>query len=104
MNLDEIRARAEAATEGPWYHGGDTRVSQQMFEPHELIVSPTYPIIEFQSGEQGVADAEFAAHAREDIPALLAEVERLRSAGAPLPLEPDTPRSTWTGCGNWPAR
>lgn len=82
MNLDDLRARAEAATEGPWYHGGDPRVSQQMFEPHELIVSPTCPIIEFESGEQGVADAEFAAHAREDIPALLAEVERLRSAGA----------------------
>jgi hypothetical protein len=28
----------------------------------------------------GIADAEFIAHAREDVPALLAEVERLRTA------------------------
>jgi hypothetical protein len=75
--LEEIRARAEAATEGPWYYGGDTRVAQEMFQNHELIVSPTYPIIEFEPSEQGEADAEFAAAARTDVPALLDEIDRL---------------------------
>jgi len=44
LDLDAIRARVDAATEGPWE-----------------------------------ASHEFAAHARTDIPALLAEVERLRA-------------------------
>jgi len=79
LDLNAIRARADAATEGPWYFGGDTAVAQEMFQNHELIVSPTYPIIEFEPGEQGEADAEFVAHARTDVVALLAEVEQLSS-------------------------
>jgi hypothetical protein len=39
--------------------------------------SPEYDV---DSG-QGRADAEFIAHARQDIPDLLAEVQRLRRAG-----------------------
>ena len=38
-------------------------------------------------------DAEFIAHAREDVPALLAEVERLRATVARVEALPDT----WTG-------
>lgn len=51
--LGEIRERVAAATEGPWEHGDR----------------------QFTAGDQ--ADAEFIAHAREDVPWLLAEVERL---------------------------
>jgi hypothetical protein len=80
LDLDEIDARAEAATEGPWYHGGDKAVARQMFEPHELIVSPNYPLIEFEPSDQGVADAKFAAHARTDVPILVAEIKRLHAA------------------------
>jgi hypothetical protein len=48
--LTEIEARVSAATPGPW---------------------TTYD-------DDSEADAEFIAHAREDIPALLAEVKQLR--------------------------
>lgn len=79
LDLDAIRACAEAATDGPWYHGGDTRVAQEMFQNHELIISPMYPLVEFADNEQGAADAEFAARARTDVPALLAHIDLLNS-------------------------
>ena len=67
-DLDAIRARAEAATEGPW--------EAEALEGN--IVTPTQgTIVEVYSWTD--ADAEFIAHAREDVPALLAEVEQLRA-------------------------
>jgi regulator of replication initiation timing len=47
--LDVIRKRAEAATPGPWF-----------------------------AEAANTADAEFIAHARQDVPKLLAEIERLK--------------------------
>lgn len=70
--LEEIRRRAEAATEGPWrieesrYEGSYNVTSVN--ETHDLSACLCRP-----------DDAEFISHAREDIPDLLAEVERLRS-------------------------
>lgn len=68
MNIEEIKAREKAATPGPWENGpyvGD--------EP-EII---------YGVGRQKVArifdeqrDRDFIAGAREDIPALIAELER----------------------------
>lgn len=61
-----IRARAEAATDGPW------GVSDEV---------PTF-VVTCLDGEGTItdyldeADAEFIAHARTDVPALLAEVDR----------------------------
>ncbi len=65
MNLDKIRARIDAASKGPWQGGEDG-----------LVWAPRLGDPVSASTEQ--ADAEFIAHARTDIPALLAEVERLR--------------------------
>ena len=79
--LAAINARAEAATPGPWRAPKRERLE---------------PVVFFASGDaadviQGVAgnspgkhiglspeDAEFIAHSREDVPALVAEVRRLR--------------------------
>lgn len=60
LDLDAIRARAEAATEGPWF-AWDRAVGWNI-----VITRPE--------------DAAFIAAARTDVPALLAEVERLREA------------------------
>ena len=60
IDLEAIEARANAASEGPWYEEG-------WFTKDE---DGDYVEIE-------PAEAAFIAHAREDIPALLAEVERL---------------------------
>lgn len=65
--LDEIEARANRATEGPWevIGGGEyvTGVS--------IVVAP-------DDGGVTSADAEFIASARTDVPQLVAEVRRLQ--------------------------
>lgn len=63
--LAEIKARCEAATPGPWYADGWALWDDDHGEFVEL--HDTDP------------DAQFIAHARSDIPALLAEAERLQS-------------------------
>jgi hypothetical protein len=55
--LDVIGARANAATPGPW----------------------TWPDWDDCSEQEADANNEFIAHAREDVPALVAEVRRLRA-------------------------
>jgi len=66
LDLDAIRARLAAATPGPWTAHPDGLVWSDL---------PGDPV----SGSVEQANAELIAHARQDIPALLAEVERLRA-------------------------
>lgn len=73
--LDEIRERLEAANPGPW----------------EVVDSRNglgFGIVSNDSSAEWAgaiwrAEAEFIAHAREDIPFLLGEIERL----SPLPAD-----------------
>jgi hypothetical protein len=76
--LSEIEARAEAATPGPWWveaisdavrlciGKGRSKVILGRFRPPQLPERETH------------ANVIFCAHAREDIPKLIAEVRRLR--------------------------
>jgi len=85
LDLDAIRARAEAATEGPWgvidWDSPDEGVNfihvLQEQDGLETVCALPNPA-EYTNRSCLRADAEFIAHAREDVPALLAEVERLR--------------------------
>ncbi|MGN7387780.1 hypothetical protein [Sporosarcina sp. SAFN-015] len=70
QDLEAIRKRAEAATVGPWKYN-DQHGYLAPVTPQREICAITNEITRYY-------DAEFIAHAREDIPALLAEVERLR--------------------------
>ena len=79
LDLAAIRQRVEKATEGPWNTGFD-------YEKNDpIVLAPGYieHTIDYtltEGGlEHGKADAEFIAHAREDIPALLAEIDRLNA-------------------------
>jgi hypothetical protein len=76
LDLEAIRARAEAATPGPWeassapdYPQGNTLGWDVMAAPRCVVAGAPLP----------QNDAAFIAHSREDVPKLLAEVERLRS-------------------------
>jgi hypothetical protein len=80
--LQAIAARAEAATVGPW------KVYVDWKNPFDLgfgidgvsgLICPT--------AFKRRADATFCAHARTDIPALLAEIERLQAEVARLEEE-----------------
>jgi len=90
--LAEIKARCEAATRAPWdvveIHPKHYHVSAALDEP---------PVAEV---EYIIQDAEFVAHARSDVPALLAEVERLRGLikAAELTSRPDPVRGVAFGC------
>ncbi|WP_060210221.1 hypothetical protein [Sporosarcina koreensis] len=66
--LEAIRERAEAATEGPWKN----------FDGGYIVGGSEIAVGEVVAEAERDADAEFIAHAREDIPALLAEVERMQ--------------------------
>jgi hypothetical protein len=64
--LAEIKARVEAASKGPW------KVCEDY---SDVLDGDGHQIIShFHDG-----DGQFTAHAREDVPALLAEVERLKA-------------------------
>ena len=66
LDLDAIEARAQAATPGPW------------------TVSEDYDdILDAEGGQLASywmeVDGQFIAHAREDVPAMAAEIRRLRA-------------------------
>jgi len=72
LDLDPIEARADAATVGPWAYD---------FEPRgrDVAYVVIHPASTASIAEDAIEeDAEFIAHAREDFPALIAEVRRLR--------------------------
>lgn len=73
-DLNMIKERAKKATPGPWYADdekwpGNANL-QYWFDTHYDGVGAAAT----------KADAEFIANAREDIPKLVAEIERLREA------------------------
>jgi hypothetical protein len=87
--LAAIKARAEAASIGPWTDDGGT-VSAPNRPPN---VGPPFGLTEVVEWVMNDADRAFITHAREDVPWLVAQVERYRSAlwhiqqlhdGAPL--------------------
>ena len=78
--LDEIQARANAATDGPWWtefwlddlswREGHYSVLAKKDDPVR-IVDPSWETSE----EQTKADAEFIAHARSDVPDLVGALQ-----------------------------
>ena len=77
LDLDAIKARHFAARDGEWKvnetHDDGTAV---VYIDHESIRNAVTVLFEADWGE--LADAEFIAHSHQDVPALVAEVERLR--------------------------
>lgn len=75
--LAAIRERAEAATEGPWWGGGNNRRRDAVGLVGRLSDRGTGNAIAVLAGVgmDRVADAEFIAHARTDVPALVGALE-----------------------------
>jgi hypothetical protein len=79
--LDAIKARVVAASKAPWqsfvegrdHTSGDNFIRVGGLEDDEPDVYGSR-----DTGPASVADQDFIAHARQDIPRLLAEVRRLR--------------------------
>lgn len=70
--LNEIKERAEKATSGPWRmaFGANYELAVRELDGGKFIADIDY---------ESTNDAAFIAHAREDIPALVSEVERLQT-------------------------
>ncbi|HUQ95000.1 MAG TPA: hypothetical protein VM120_25200 [Bryobacteraceae bacterium] len=76
--LEAIEARAADATPGPWWWGAgrsEVLCSDGILADHKHI----FVNCGRGSGDPEPEDAEFIAHARTDIPALVAEVRRLQA-------------------------
>jgi hypothetical protein len=69
IDLNAIRSRASSATAGPWAYRANRDIHDSAIRTEETH----QPIASAVSHD----DAEFIAHAREDIPALLSELARL---------------------------
>ncbi|WP_239934219.1 hypothetical protein [Streptomyces sp. CBG31] len=94
--LAEIAARAEAATAGPWCTDGAEIYQGDEYAWDAFWVGETCRADE---ADGGTVDAAFIAHARTDVPALLAEVERLRAAlssAADAIAEQDDETADWS--------
>ena len=79
MNIDqfikEAQARCDAATDGPWRSRG------------MCIDGPEMAI--YDEGGHGAEDADFIAHARQDLPAALEIIASLRAELATVTQERD---------------
>ncbi len=74
VDLEAIRTRADAATPGPWRTWNDGHVGAPAAHIGGIFM-PT----NCADHAQWMPDATFAAHAREDVPALVAELAVLRA-------------------------
>ena len=105
--LQAIEERANAATPGPWDNRGDI-VKDIAFEDDVIFYAADSMGPHIESGDWQTAvtqmrtDAAFIAHAREDVPALIAEVRALRSKLDAVPIDAiraiydSVPVNNWT--------
>lgn len=85
--LDAMEQRCGAATPGPWWawfegrdgFGGDSFIGQGSDEPGTVPARRDLYLSTYKDEPPvPVADYDFIAHARQDVPRLIAEVRRLR--------------------------
>ena len=76
-DLDLIESRANAAAPGPWRREGAEILNDAALRPN--VDEAGDGIWIYDEGGHAEADAEFIAHARQDVPRLIAEIKRLRS-------------------------
>lgn len=85
--LEEIKARAEKATPGPWMKDPDEPV--HIMKPDKPGFSWDGTVVAtLQRDDFGLfeeANADFIAHARTDIPKLLAALEAVEAHHQPIP-------------------
>jgi hypothetical protein len=80
LDLDAIRARADSASNGPWAAPQYDEDERAWFVLNGDVGQDEHAVAcvaEAWSQRSAQANAEFIAHARADVPALLAEIELL---------------------------
>jgi len=84
LDLDAIEARAKAATPGPWEYDGCSVTDWGVTASHTITMEWMPNGRGDGTNERESPDGQFIAHAREDVPALIAELRRLREENARL--------------------
>lgn len=101
MNIEEIKAREQAATKGPWindarigcvavYCGKEANCIEETIDRRlfyadgKEVLNANGEFDHWETKSQDVKNAAFIAHARTDIPELIAEVERLTAENTAL--------------------
>lgn len=79
---EAARARCGAATEGPWTRQPDRT------DTATIVIDNSGHLLWDAVGLRNDADGDFISHAREDVPALLDEVERLQKKIAASRIPP----------------
>ena len=93
LDMEAIEERVDRATPGPWHTPGPDAIAQwEIFDDEWTVASAkAYDHDDPLSNRPGArgpgyidpdANADFIAHAREDVPALVAEVHRLHANAA----------------------
>ena len=77
IDLDAIEARAKAATPGPWIMDAEEQTVRAVEADGQPIMCDRST--ETWAEDNNANDCDFISHAREDVPALLAEVKRLNA-------------------------
>jgi hypothetical protein len=83
-DLEAIRARANAATPGPWKVNKRGHIGGGDFGTDPVVINESGIEPFFELGAEGPDNSTFIAHSRQDVPALCDEIESLRSRVALL--------------------
>ena len=87
LDLDAVEARAGRASPAPWHYGTVGSVAGgTLYDATREIATLTYEqaddhdgrIVRHLLSDEADRNGKFIAHARDDVPALVAEVRRLR--------------------------
>lgn len=79
--LNAIKERVAKATPAPWYWNKNYKRGVSSNADSEGDIA------DFWKDDNATADAQFVAHAREDVPLLIEEIERLREENRQLNLK-----------------
>jgi len=91
LDLDAIEARAKAATQGPWEYDGCSVTDWGVTASHTITMEWMPNGRGDGTNERESPDGQFIAHAREDVPALIAELRKLREESRWIPVEERLP-------------
>lgn len=78
MDLETIEQRTNAATQGPWKRSAEQDDTPVVYRNHPAVAGAAEVIFTADWGTE--ADAEFTAHARQDVPDLVARVRELEKS------------------------
>jgi hypothetical protein len=92
QKLEEIKERAEKATDGPWLNDERIVLQDSGIQPH---ICYSYTADGYSLTDKPIENAEFIAHARTDVPLLLKALAKCIEQRDELLDRHDYARKSW---------